>query len=70
MLKMDLHLKLDFYKNAQLFAELERGHLESNSAAFGQYSDEKLLERVQPHGIIAAEGTLEVSSPSSCSKQS
>lgn len=54
MLKMGLHLKLDFYKNAQLFAEPERGHLESNSAEFGWYSEKKLLERVQPHGIIAA----------------
>lgn len=44
MLKMDLHLILDFYKNAQLLAEPERGHLESNSAVFGWYSDEKLLE--------------------------
>lgn len=33
--------KLDFYKNAQLSPEPERGHLESNSAIFGWYSDEK-----------------------------
>lgn len=53
-LKMDLHLKLDSDKNAQLSAEPERGHLESNSAVFGWYSDKELLEGVQPHGIIAA----------------